>query len=368
MVTGSGDLKVTRNVYRIVVNLSHDQIVREIHQRPGLIPIDIDEDKHKLVWFDVGDHHLAESYFFISTKSLISSQEKPILFATELNTLESDEILADFVYPTGFIFHMGRCGSTVLSKALARSPHDLVISEAPPHYLIWKFLQGDWLKPLDYSQENFTIYRNLILAMGRRRLSDQLAHFIKYTTYNILLIEFIHAVFPDVPCLFLYRDPAEVMVSYLRKGTGWFRFKNAELGAFTTGCSIEETRAMNQMAFIEKFLIRFISAALNASVEDLHFLNYDQLTPRNFEAILNVFNYTISPDQVALMRRQFNFYSRDDSDNTLFVPDKDAKQSEITTEIRGCVEEELTSLYDQLERSEKNLASIWEQRYRGAQF
>ncbi len=73
---------------RIVVNLSHDQIVREIHQRPGLIPIDIDEENSKLVWFDIGDHQLAESYFFISTKSLISSQEKPILFATELNTLE----------------------------------------------------------------------------------------------------------------------------------------------------------------------------------------------------------------------------------------------------------------------------------------
>lgn len=340
---------------RTFVNISHDQIVCEIHRRPGLIPIDIDEENGKLVWFDVGDHQLVESYFFVSTKSLISKQEQPTLFTTEIHTLESDDILADFVYPTGFIFHMGRCGSTVLSKALARSSHNLVISEAPPHYLIWKFLQGDWLKPLEYSQENFTIYRNLVLAMGRRRLSDQQAHFIKFTTYNILLIEFIHAVFPDVPCLFLYRDPAEVMVSYLRKGTGWFRFKNAELGAFTTGYSIEETRAMNQLAFIEKFLIRFISTALNASVEDLHYLNYDQLTPRNFGTILNALNYSPSADKLALMERQFNFYSRDDSDNTLFAPDKDAKQSEITDEIRRCVEGKLNALYAQLKRSERNL-------------
>jgi hypothetical protein len=217
-------------------------------------------------------------------------------------------------------------------------------------------LKGNWLKPLEFSRENLTTYRNLILAMGRKRISDHRAHFIKFTSYNILFIEFIHQVFPDVPCLFLYRDPAEVMVSYLRQGAGWFRFKDAGLGAFTTGYSVEETEAMTLLAFIEKFLIRFISAALETSVEGLNYLNYEQLNPQTLEAILNAFHAITSPDQTALMQAQFNFYSRDDNDATPFVPDKADKQKEITPEIESCVEGKLTELYLQLEQSKRNLA------------
>jgi len=337
--------------------LQHNQIVQEISQRPGLIPINIDQDNHKLVWFDIGDHPLTESYFFTSTDLLIEKQPNPICFTTEISTLASADILTDYLYPSGFIFHMGRCGSTLVSKALARSPHHLVISEAPPHYLIWEYLQGTWLKPLEFSQENLTIYRNLILTMGRKRGSDQRVHFIKFTTYNILFIDFIHQVFPDVPCLFLYRDPAEVIVSFLRQGAGWFRFKDAELVAFVTGCSVEETKAMEGLTFVERFLMRFMSAALEASVEGMRYLNYEQLNPQNLEVVIDAFNCTTSPDQIALMQTQFNFYSRDDSDTTHFVSDKADKQKEITPKIKSCVERNLTGLYYQLEQSERNLAS-----------
>lgn len=336
--------------------LQHSQIVQKINKSPGLIPIDIDKDNHKLVWFDIGDYQLTEGYFFTSTDLLISSQEKPTLFTTEIRTLASDDILTDYIYPSGFIFHMGRCGSTLLSKALARSPKHLVISEAPPHYLIWEYLKGNWLKPLEFSQENLTIYKNLILTMGRKRASDQRAHFIKFTTYNILFIDFIHRVFPDVPCLFLYRDPAEVMVSFLKQGAGWFKLKDSALGAFITGCSVEETKAMTPLTFVEKFLIRFISAALKASFGGLKYLNYEQLTLQNFEVILNAFHSTTFSGQMALMQKQFNFYCRDDSDTTPFVSDKANKRKEITPEIKSCVEGELTKLFHQLERSERNLA------------
>jgi hypothetical protein len=352
------DRQVAEMSQKSIFHLQHNQIVQEIKKRPGVMPIDIDQDNHKLVWFDIGDHQLTESYFFTSTKRLILKQERPILFTTEISSLASNDILTDYIYPSGFIFHMGRCGSTLLSKALARSPKHLVISEAPPHYLIWEHLKGNWLKPLEPSKENRTIYRNLILTMGRQRLSDQQAHFIKFTTYNILFIDFIHQVFPDVPSLFLYRDPAEVVVSFLRQGAGWFRLKDTELGALTTGYSVEETKAMSPLIFIVNFLIRFISAALKTSVEDLAYLNYDQLSPQNFEVILNALNYTTSPDQIALMQRQFYFFSKDDSDTTPFVSDKTDKQKEITPEIKSGVAGKLTELYNQLETSEKNLTRL----------
>ena len=112
---------------------------------------------------------------------------------------------------------------------------------------------------------------------------------------------------------------------------------------------------MSKLVYFEKFLIRLLSAVLNVPFKDLVYLNYNQLNPQNFKAILNTFNHPPIPDQIALMQTQFNFYSRDDSDTTPFVSDKADKQKKITPEIKSCVEPELTELYCQLERSERNL-------------
>ena len=334
------------------------RMIHKINTRPGLVPIDVDPEKQELVWFDIGQHQLTESFFFASTEGLIAAQERPELFGAEIGLLAADKLSVDSLYPAGFIFHMGRCGSTLLSKALARPGENIVISEAPPHFLIWPLLTGSWLKPPKLSHENTQIFRNLVLTMGRKRAPDQRAHFIKFTTYTVLFFDFITSVFPDVPCLFLYRDPAEVLVSFLRHGPGWEALKDTEFGALTTGCSVAQVRAMSRLAYIERFLTRFLSAALSAPTDKLALLNYTHLTPANLPIILGSLNYSPNAGQLALMQKQFDYYSRDDSDSAKFVSDTADKQDAITPEIRRLVARELDGLYDRLERSESNLGRL----------
>jgi len=82
-------------------------------------------------WLYFGRKRLTESFF---TESVRLVQRLPFnrLFRYR-------QSLADFVAnarrvspPQGFIFHMSRCGSTLVSQMIAALPDALAVSEAPP--------------------------------------------------------------------------------------------------------------------------------------------------------------------------------------------------------------------------------------------
>ena len=56
--------------------------------------------------------------------NLVFRRQTPVEALEELYEAEPG------IYPTGFIFHMSRCGSTLVSQMLAALPADIVVSEA----------------------------------------------------------------------------------------------------------------------------------------------------------------------------------------------------------------------------------------------
>jgi hypothetical protein len=336
-------------------HLKVDDAIREVKRRKGLIPIDIEMKNQRLVWLDMGKYHLDDSFFFVSTRKRLQQDEEICAFTSDLSLLDCDEILDEFIYPTGFIFHVGRCGSTLLARALARLPHHLVISEAPPHFLIWEFLNTNWSIPIAHTDQNRRRYRNLILVIGRKRRPEYRAHFVKFTTHNVLFLDFIRAVFPDVPALFLYRDPAEVLVAFADQGPGWEHLKNTEFGAFVAGSSIEEVKVMSRGSFHEHFLSRFMTAPLQAPADSITVANYAHLNRKRLPTFLQALNYFASADELVRMQKQFDYYSKADSEEVKFSSDTVKKRRAVTPEIEALVQMRLSGLYERLETAENNL-------------
>jgi gluconate kinase len=108
--------------------------------------------------------------------------------------------------PSGFVFHLSRCGSTLVARMLAARGDVLVMSEPGP------------LEPLLAAREvpdetRIAWLRAMVTAL-RRPASDRQPHYvIKLDAWAALDLPLLERAFPDVPFVFLYRDPLEVLVS-----------------------------------------------------------------------------------------------------------------------------------------------------------
>jgi hypothetical protein len=117
------------------------------------------------------------------------------------------------VPPTAFIFHMSRCGSTLVSRLLATLPTAIVISEAEPIDGVLRSAPRG--QPVAVEQRESWL-RWLLAVLGRRRHAQEHHLFVKLDAWNALSLPLIRRAFPTVPWLFVYRDPLEVLVSHRR--------------------------------------------------------------------------------------------------------------------------------------------------------
>jgi hypothetical protein len=111
--------------------------------------------------------------------------------------------------PNGFIYHMSRCGSTLVSQMLAACADNLVISEAPP---IDDVVRARQSRPDLDDDEQARWLAWIVGALGQPRAGERRL-FVKLDCWHTLALPLFRRAFPDVPWVFLYRDPVEVMVS-----------------------------------------------------------------------------------------------------------------------------------------------------------
>ena len=116
--------------------------------------------------------------------------------------------------PAGLIFHVARCGSTLISQLLKKHEPLVVYAEplpvneilVPPH---------PWPR------------HELVAAL--RSLGDALAgharrpYVLKLSSWNTMFCDVVAEAFPESPWVLSYRDPVEVGVSLLRQPPGWLQ-------------------------------------------------------------------------------------------------------------------------------------------------
>lgn len=112
--------------------------------------------------------------------------------------------------PDGFIFHMSRCGSTLVARMLAALPGTFLVSEAAPLDAIVRLAsRADWPEA-----RRIAALRAMVGALGRR---PSARFVVKLNAWHALALPLFRAAFPDVPWLFLYRDPAAILASQIKE-------------------------------------------------------------------------------------------------------------------------------------------------------
>ena len=121
----------------------------------------------------------------------------------------------DYLIPNGFIFHTSHCGSSLLLRLISNIQQSIIISEAS---IINSILHYQINNPNKIS--NNISYLNLICNVLCQKFNKkEKCSIIKFNPWHLLEFYFIKEAFPDIPCLFLYRNPLEVLASYfINKG------------------------------------------------------------------------------------------------------------------------------------------------------
>lgn len=176
----------------------------------------------------------------------------------------------------------------------------------------------------------------------------------------VAFVDIIQRAFPDTPCLFMYRDPVEVMASILSKPTtGLPRLKESGAAALITGRSKAELLDMDSLQYFTAFYQRYLRSSLTEMNDRSCYLNYRALTEDNLQRILTTaFNYAPAEPTLSRMLGQFDIYSKDDSGTTRFASDSREKQRLVSPAMREAADLHLVQYYDALEVHERNLSNV----------
>ena len=259
------------------------------------------------------------------------------------------EVLAEMyeaqpgIYPTGFIFHMSRCGSTLISQMLAALPQNIVISEA---VTIDSILRANFLNPAITDAMQLDWLRWMISALGRRRQDQEQHLFIKFDSWHTLSMRLIRRAFPDVPWIFVYRDPVEVIVSQLRVPSG--RMLSGMYETHLLGLDFPTVAQMQLEEYCAMVTARICETALQQHGEGAGtIISYRQLPEAVYSLLTDVFHLSYSEVDLNRMRDVAQLNAKEPS--ARFVDDTEAKGREATEAVRQMTGKWVGSLYEQLE-------------------
>jgi len=184
----------------------------------GWIPYQLKFHHHQYIcnWLYTG-HLEYNDPFFIET--LLKSKAHvynsgPVRVQSEMSVLKEWAETLDAVQPMAFIFHISRCGSTLLSQALALKDEHIVLSEVPfIDELLQQSEKENWPAALDVKM----ILKAAFDFYGQNKSGTKKHLFVKTDSWHIYFLELLREIYPNVPFILLYRRPDEVIRSQQKK-------------------------------------------------------------------------------------------------------------------------------------------------------
>lgn len=295
-----------------------------------------------LGWSYFGDHRLVEPFFESSLRRALETPFNLLFqYTTPIARLADWLAAHPGLTPRGFIFHMSRCGSTLVTQMLAAQARNLVVSEAPPLDVVVQARA----RRSDLSEQQQALWLAwMTSALGQPRCGEE-AMFVKLDCWHTLALPLFRRAFPSVPWVFLYRDPVEVLVSQI-EAPGIHTVP--DLG----GAAILGTEAPFEPHRREDYCARILAricepVLAHAGKEGGLLINYRDLPAATWTAILPHFGVAVSPRDRAAMLKAARFDAK--TPGIKFTPDVDDKQASATPALRAAAQEHLSDLYARLE-------------------
>ncbi len=292
-------------------------------------------------WCDLGDVRLKEP-FFDQTVAHRLRQNPESLRTTPLEALFELGREQAVRSPSAFLFHSSRCGSTLITRMLAGSSRFDVFSEPE---ILETVLRNRTPSIVPSSAEKRALLGGLVRSFVEHRPPSQ-GVFLKTSARAIEDYELLVATFPQVPRVFVYREPVEVLVSLV--GSQAERLPPALEHAGLLPDAPEVIRQLTPPEFWARVLARQFLAALAMSERwPTLLLNYRQLPTAVWEQLANHCGLLFAPRDIENLRAVATESAK--NPGKLFRDDGPRKNAAASAQILALAERWVRPLYERLE-------------------
>jgi hypothetical protein len=283
-----------------------------------------------------------------------------------MDQLEKTVESGDPIRPNGFVFHESRCGSTLVANMLGSDPKHLVFAESAPVADV----------ALRAPPEHKTRHLRIIMgAMGNAPagVADHL--FFKFQSVLTFHISDITAAFPDVPWIFVYRAPVEVIMSHMKRpdsapcmrsrhsppqiAIDVFKMSKYDLGRLPK----EEYCAVHLASLCLSALKVATESAANGAGKGKGIpVEYDGLVDMMVTEIApNHFGLTMTDVRTKAMRKITEMYSKDRGRVGKFTADSEKKRNSASEAVNTAAKKRLEPVFLQLRELSSKQRKLIEQ-------
>ncbi len=275
---------------------------------------------YEIVWYG---GRPAVSFASVTAEELNAPLWHVTIQRRQLVALRSlDEIAFDAanVPLKGMIHHMGRCGSTLISKQLSALANVYTLRE--PNVLL-QILRAEHGSFADRTRW----LRSLVAAFaaGLERRAQHLV--IKWMCIPEPFTAEIAAMFPGVPTIFIHRDPVEVLMSYFASPSklpaGWNKGRIPPI-----------LQALNSIASLPHLELEalLVASLCNAICEMPHVrsVGYRSLPQITWEKIAPHFGLRIDAEDIRKMQELSLFYAKQNTGTEKRTYSDDSELKQIT--------------------------------------
>ncbi len=269
------------------------------------IRFDFSRPAPAIYWADLSAERFVDPFFDQTVTRWASGPRARPLVRTGLEVLVAldGERSLD---PAGMIFHLSRCGSTLVSRLLSTLPGVVVLAEPAP----LNALLG--LHPNRVDDATLVkLVRLLVRALGRFRHGDEQRLVLKCTSWNVRRRAVLAAAFPETPWVWVQRDPARVLASLLANPPGWLGIQAAPQRAATRfGLDPIAVPAMTRTEFAAGALGAMLEAAATDPARRLC-IDHADLPHAVWKRVAPHFGLEADRAAVERMTEEARYYSKD---------------------------------------------------------
>lgn len=255
---------------------------------------------------------------------------------TSLKLLDQQASGVANTQPAGFIFHLSRCGSTLVSGCLSELDSTCIFSESP-------VLTEVLLDPeLDAATQRQCLRQ--LIDLQACVFPDRPNVIIKWNAWDIFRWKLIRDIYPRVPSVFLVRNPSEILASHQRSA-GRHMSGDPALGFVNPTFKIDPILPFSLLDFrigvLSALLAEMQSIGNDGAILRL---DYSQLDLARLVEIGEHFGIQISQAETGRIKARLAFNSK--SPDLPFDQDSEQKRNSLDAADKARIQQAIAPLYD----------------------